>query len=194
VQSTKSWLPTWPGITGMAWRDGKSRHEWKPRRRGKTRRDTIPRHRGSARHNGIDRVRRMACATRFCGMNASHRTTHRIFCIDATRRRCFLLTCACETMNSGFGMRESDSHNASSLSAHASTNGRTVHGPQPCPGEAEAIRCRSIRLDRARNGEDRGACTLHRAGSQRVGTVAALVCAGTCAVPRSISRMATMRD
>ena len=74
-------------------------------------------------------------------------------------------------------MRDSDSHNTSSRSAHASRNGRTVHGPQPRPGEAEAIRCRRIGQDRARNGEDRGARMSHWAGSPRVGTFAVVACA-----------------
>jgi len=127
-----------------------------------------------------------------CGMKASHRTTREHFCIRTARRRCFLLTCACETMNSGFGMRDSDSDNTSSLSAHASTNGRTVDGPQPRPGEAEAIGCRHSRQDRARNGEDRGARTLHWAGSPCAGTFAVVACAGTSGVPRRIGRTGTM--
>jgi hypothetical protein len=53
---------------------------------------------------------------------------------------CFLLTGACQTRNSGFGMCESDSrHDVRGARIGAYNNRRTVHGPQPRSGEDHPI-------------------------------------------------------
>jgi hypothetical protein len=57
------------------------------------------------------------------------------FLPDMRYNRCFLLTGACQTRNSGFGMRESDSAHTRVASVQAYDSRRTVHGPQPRSGD-----------------------------------------------------------
>lgn len=85
-----------------------------------------------------------------CGRFASHRQSYECFCAIDAIRRCFLLTCARGKMFSEFSMRVPDSHNASSQSVRAATNGRDG------PWAAASSRCsRGDRVPTCRTGSRR---------------------------------------